>query len=40
MQENTTNNQSLEKKQIILFKSVSNLDKANFFEYISVMVDG
>ncbi len=40
MQENTTNNQSLKNKQIILFKSVSQLDKANFFEYISVMVDG
>lgn len=41
MQENTTNSaQQVEKKQIIIFKKVSSLDKANFFEYISVMVDG
>lgn len=42
MQENTTNTVSTqeEKKQVILFKKVSSLDKANFFEYISVMVDG
>ena len=29
-----------ERKDIILFKNVSYLDKANFFEYLSVMVDG
>lgn len=40
MQHNTANTQTLKNKKFILFKSVSQLDKANFFEYISVMVDG
>ena len=40
MQENTQNKSSIADKQIMLFKSVSQIDKANFFEYISVMVDG
>lgn len=40
MQENTQNKSSIADKQIMLFKTVSQIDKANFFEYISVMVDG
>jgi type II secretory pathway component PulF len=27
-------------KQYILFKSINTLDKANFYEYLSVMIDG
>jgi hypothetical protein len=27
-------------KQYILFKSIKTLDKANFYEYLSVMIDG
>lgn len=27
-------------KEIILFKSVSDIEKANFFDYLSVMIDG
>jgi type II secretory pathway component PulF len=33
---NTTNIQ----KQYILFKKIDALDKANFYEYLSVMIDG
>jgi hypothetical protein len=40
MEHNTNNQESLAEKQFILFKKVSPLDKANFFEYLSVMIDG
>lgn len=42
MQENITNTawEIAAQKNIMLFKKISKLDKANFFEYISVMVDG
>jgi len=34
-----TNTQNNKQKDIILFKSVSTIEKYNFFEYLSVMVD-
>ncbi|MCP4524144.1 MAG: type II secretion system F family protein, partial [Candidatus Gracilibacteria bacterium] len=38
--ENTDQKEIEEAKKIILFKRVNVLDKANFYEYISVMLDG
>jgi hypothetical protein len=34
------NLEQLENKNIILFKSISTTDKYNFYEYLSVMIDG
>jgi hypothetical protein len=31
--------EKISEKQIILFKKIKVLDKANFYEYLSVMVD-
>lgn len=37
---NTNETEKTSEKQIILFKKINVLDKANFYEYLSVMVDG
>jgi hypothetical protein len=32
--------EALEKKEFYIFKKVSLLDKFNFYEYLSIMLDG